>query len=114
MNNKKGFSILEVLVAISILVIIVFTFTTLFSAGFSGIFSAGRKSEALYKVQKEMENAIINKSGNNVTDGTISISFPSLTDPITVTGKFVICDQTYTDSNGNERTVTITSFVPNQ
>lgn len=38
MNNKKGFSILEVLVAISILVIIVFTFTTLFSAGFSGIF----------------------------------------------------------------------------
>jgi prepilin-type N-terminal cleavage/methylation domain-containing protein len=57
-QQKDGFTLVELLVAIAILMIAIFAFTTLFTTSFSGIFRAGRKSEALFTAQEELDNLI--------------------------------------------------------
>lgn len=65
LSNQKGFSLTEVLVALSILTIIIFAYTELFSSSFSGIFTAGNKSKNLFQAQGTIDEKI----GNN-TEGT--------------------------------------------
>lgn len=55
-NQEKGFTLVEVLVAIVILLIVVISFTTLFSSSYKGIAGSGQRSEALFGIQEEIES----------------------------------------------------------
>lgn len=57
-NREEGFTIIEIIIALFILMVILFAFTTLFTGSISGIFGAGHKSSALYEAQREMDNEI--------------------------------------------------------
>ncbi len=74
-KKEEGFTLVEVLVAVSILTIIIFAFTTLFTTSFTGIFGAGRKSEALFKAQEEMDNAIAQGLDESLEEKTLVINF---------------------------------------
>lgn len=106
--NCKGFMVTEILVAITIIALIIAAFEPLLNSSFLNIFSTGRKSSTLYQAQQTTENAIANHG-----TGSDILVLPFAT-PIPVQGSYITINELYTDANGNERTVTITSFVPNK
>ena len=91
LSGEKGFVFMENIVAMSILAIIVVAFTTLLTNSFKGIYSAGTKSEDMFTVQKEMENAINqNASGNPYNlQMTFQDQSNNVTVPIEVSGAVV-------------------------
>lgn len=53
--GSKGFTLVEVLVAMAILMLVIFAYTTLFTSSFENIFRAGERSEKLYLAQQNIE-----------------------------------------------------------
>lgn len=107
--NEKGFSLVEVIVAMAILMIIITAFTALFTGSFSGIFTAGRKSEALYRAQSDMD-AVINSAGTaDYDEDIISVTEKAVTIPFTGAdsinygesdGLLVVVEYPYEDRTG--------------
>lgn len=106
-NNHRGFTIVEILVALSILSLVIFSFSPLISNSFSNIFTAGRKSNALYQAQKQMEN----KFAQGTTEDTSiqTISFPYISDEISVKGKQEQVTYSYEGHSG-----TLIAFITNK
>ena len=57
-SGETGFTLVEVLIAMSILMIIITAYTVLFTGSFENIFRAGEKSDSLFLTQAELENFI--------------------------------------------------------
>ena len=96
LSQEKGFSLIEVLVALAILMISIFAFTTLFTTSFQGIFRAGHKSEAMFEAQEKIDQAIA--AGTNSGADNISIVFNDLT--INLSGEEFEIDYPYDDYSG--------------
>lgn len=95
-KSQKGFTLIEVVVALAILVIIVFSFTIMFTSSFSGIFRAGHKSRALFEAQEEMDNKI---AGNmNSGANAITVQFDQI--DVTVDGEIKEVTYEYEGRNG--------------
>ncbi len=73
LQQERGFTLVEVLIAIVILLIIVISFTTLFTSSYRGITSSGDRSEALFGIQENIERDL--KDANAVVVGSESIVF---------------------------------------
>lgn len=105
-NQQGGFTLVEVLVAIAVLMIVIFSFTLLFTSSFTWIFNAGDKGEALFKAQELMENKIA--EGPNGSGGEpLSISFGEK--QILITGETKVIEHQYDDRN-----ITLYYFYPGQ
>ncbi|QEK12128.1 type II secretion system protein [Crassaminicella thermophila] len=111
-RNKKGVTLVEIIVSIAILGIILTSITTLFSSTFTGVFSAGKKSKAIHKAQMEMEQYIAtsiqtsNIKVKNISTSNYKIVF-SGNPPIKISmrGKEI---QYHNENND----VSLTLFVP--
>jgi len=109
-KNKAGFTLVEIIVSVAILSIIIFAFSILFTTSFSGIFSAGRKSEALFKVQEEMDKKIAEGLSNNFDSSNpdqLTIEFDYRT--VTVEGEIKEEQISY---DNEERLVDLFYFMP--
>lgn len=95
-KTQKGFTLIEVIVAVAILMIIVFSFTLMFTTSFSGIFRAGHKSRALFETQDEMDNKIAGNLNSGVD--SISVQFDQIA--ITVVGEIKEVTYEYEGRNG--------------
>ncbi len=71
--NEKGFTLVEVLIAVFILLIIVIAFTTLFTSSFRGITSSGSRSETLFSLQEDIERNIDDAGAEFI--GNVNIEF---------------------------------------
>ena len=73
-NKQDGFTILEIIIAIAVLMIFLFAFMTLSTSSIGGIFGAGEKSSALFDAQRRVDREIDDgpASGNVVN---LSIKF---------------------------------------
>jgi len=127
LNKSEGFALVEIIVSITLLLIIITAYTSLFTTSFSGIFAAGHKSNATYEMQTDMEKAIAehniilvdvttaNSASGNIITTTVedspdfSIVFNSGT--VSVDGKYISKEVKY-NVEGHERTVSTASFVP--
>jgi prepilin-type N-terminal cleavage/methylation domain-containing protein len=74
LRNDKGLSLVEVLVAITILLIIVIVFAALFNTSIRGIISSGDRSSTLFDLQKDLEAetpvpAILDTQPKNISFG---------------------------------------------
>lgn len=85
-KNKKGFTLIEVILSIALLSIIGIAFLTMFSSGMINITNAGKKSVKTYSAQDSLEKIIydpLNASGSSVsTDTTLNIVFSGTSYPI--------------------------------
>ena len=54
-ENNKGFTLIEIILAIAILGIIIVSFMSIFSSGIKNIFSAGKKDEAISLAANKLE-----------------------------------------------------------
>ncbi len=106
-KTNHGFTLVEIIVAVAVLLIVIFAFTTLFTSAFGGIFTQGRKSEALYdEAQQELEQ--LYEQGASGAE-ILSITFDE--DPakvVNVTGR--VENQAY---NYDNKTGVIDAFIPN-
>jgi prepilin-type N-terminal cleavage/methylation domain-containing protein len=115
LKNKKGMTLIEIIVAIAILGIISVSFFAMFTTGFKGIINAGKYSKAEYVAQKAMENrvagvavaGVTNITANTVNSVALSINFGILS-PITVNGKIELIEY-----NDGEKKINLATFVPN-
>lgn len=107
--NTKGFTLIETVVAMTILFIVIAALLNMVSIGIKGVISSGVKSNSIYAAQSDLDNAISNY--NNSGNDTITINFPT---SITVMGSIITTNELYTDANGNQRAVPLVTFVPNQ
>jgi prepilin-type N-terminal cleavage/methylation domain-containing protein len=104
-KNNTGFTLVEVMVAFAILAIMIFAIINIFNLSYSGIFRAGRKSEALFYAQENMDNSIAGgiESGSELTTHVIVFGGES----ITVTGEEKEIDYNYEGFPG-----TLKYFLP--
>lgn len=58
LNNKKGFTLLELVISMAIIGLLTVGFLQMFTFGLSRIFSAGRYSKAQYLAQQAFENKL--------------------------------------------------------
>jgi len=84
-TNKKGFTIVEVLVAMALLSLAAVAFIALMSFSVSSIFLAGEKSEKIFDAQGEIESEISAQTPSG--DDEVKINFPGAADDLTITGE---------------------------
>ena len=86
LSGDKGFSLVEIVVAMAILSIVAAIFLTLmtFSAGM--IFTAGNKSEQIFETQGEVDNKIVSVDPVG-SETTIKVTFPNGSDVVEVHGE---------------------------
>jgi len=117
-DEEKGFSLLETIVAVSILFIFIIAFSVLFSDSYTSIFVSGYKSEAQYILQEAAENELSNvsktmpevvKQSQNVSG--FEISFDAA-ENIILDGDRLLIETTFSDGKGNQRNINITAFIP--
>lgn len=89
-NNTKGFTLVEILVSIALLGIMAISMLPLFTNGYRWIINAGNKSKIIYVAQEQVENKIVQGASNTLKE--ITITFPSVSDPVIQTGEEVIQD----------------------
>lgn len=106
LTNKNGFTIIEVLVAMAILVLFITAFSALFVQSYTGIMAAGSKNNASYQAQAEVEQRIAEE--NSDSSGTYTITFGSIN--ITINGGKINVDKT---KNGQKSSMlTFIALIP--
>ncbi len=79
-SAENGFTIVEVLIAIIILLITVTSFATLFTSTLRGISSSGERSEALFELQESIERDLKSESESTTgSKGEIDLVFNNVT-----------------------------------
>jgi prepilin-type N-terminal cleavage/methylation domain-containing protein len=117
-RREQAFTLIEVLVAIFILLVVIISFSLLFSDSFINIFASGYKSEAQYKLQDLVENKFlgVDKSLDGVSVSATNISGFSIEfsglGTVSVNGDEYLVNTTFSDARGNQRPVNLTFFVP--
>lgn len=106
-GGGDGFSLVEILVALSIFFIIVFAFLALYTKSFSDVVYSGNKNKALYRAQQELEELI--QSNGSDGEEELEINFLGLVRPIRIRGKI----EQKTVQYGKEN-ATISLFIPNR
>lgn len=79
LKNRKGVTLIEIIIAVAILGIIAAAFLMMFSNGLSTIYFAGNKSRATFSAQSDVDNKILNSS--DVNTDTIYVDFYDIETP---------------------------------
>ncbi len=106
---ERGFTLTEIIVAMSILVLIVFVFTPLFLTSIRSIYFAGDKSTALYEGQSELEVNIAEKQTVDGYEFIFTFGDPGDPEATTIKVPGGLVDVTKTK---NEATAWLSGFVP--
>jgi prepilin-type N-terminal cleavage/methylation domain-containing protein len=75
--NKKGLTLLEVIISIAIIGIIVVSFLSLFSNSFVQVIRSGNKGTSMYSAQTTAEDQLENTSYSESGSTTITVSWGS-------------------------------------
>jgi prepilin-type N-terminal cleavage/methylation domain-containing protein len=93
-KSSHGFSLIELLIAMSIIGLLVAVFFPVIANSYYGIRSAGQKNKVIYQVQQDVENNLLTSNTTEQADQQI-ISFPSVgISNLTVKGKLVTINST--------------------
>lgn len=107
LKRMEGFTLVELMVALAILMLIVFAFTPLLVGSIERIHYAGDKSEALYQGQADMEVNIVQK---DTIDGHEFVFEFGDNTTVTVPGGFIEVEQSVNDAVA--RLSTFLPYVP--
>ena len=117
-NNKKGFTLIEIIVSIAIIGILAVALLSVFTSGYSTIFSMGRKTESSNEAQAFIERVY----QEGIADiNSIAIDFNSNTVVDSSQMNSGLYDQTEPDkvmfhnvnSSGDQPKVTVLVFYEN-
>lgn len=110
--DQRGFTLVELIVSLAILLIISVAFLTLFAGSYSNISISGRKNVLLFSAQKAVEGAI---SQENMEDNKyLSISFNKEVDggPINLEVRGALFTKEIVLEDFKDRKADIAVFIP--
>lgn len=107
---SSGVTLIEIIIALALLSVILIAFLLLFTESFTNIFSAGNKSEALFTIQRELENKL-NEPLPQGEAHMLEIIFPTVSQPIRVDGKIVTINEPYYRGD-NTKNLELKVFIP--
>jgi len=117
--SKKGFSLIELMVAVAILAMAIFGIFHAYSAGFMGMADARDRTVATNYAQEKMED-IRNKSFDKITDespanipGTKFERKVDVADEVAGKLKKVTTEVSWSDRDGNSKYVVIETLIYN-
>lgn len=108
-ESKKGFTLIEVIISISILAIISIAFLSIFGNSITGIWESGRKNISHYEAQNMIESNISNPSNlpGNVTTEPVSITLKFPENNQIISGRKI--DVTYNYGRTTRKLTTFTT-----
>jgi len=71
--NNSAFTLIEIIIALALIGIISITFLTIFSSAYAFLFSAGRKSDAVFSVEKSLETTIASGTSSDTNNISVTI-----------------------------------------
>jgi prepilin-type N-terminal cleavage/methylation domain-containing protein len=66
MKNKKGFTLMEVILSIAIFGIIAIFVVTIFSSGLKNIYRSGKRTEEVFELESKINEEILNEDNGDV------------------------------------------------
>lgn len=109
LKNKKGFTLLEVMIAIAIFGVLSVSLLAVFSMSLSFISQAKLKSSAGYDLQADVETDLNTAITTSASPTAIQIIMPT-TGTINISGTIIVTTDTIALDSGHD--VTITYFKP--
>ncbi len=114
----KGFSLVEIVVAMAILAIVVVSLMTLLNASFSNLFNMGDKTETLNNLQSQMEKAIVSETYRDDDNNNVVVETKKIVDNnairiedaaesilYKIQGLMITVEEEYSDGNGNNKLI---------
>jgi len=97
LKNKRGFTLIEVILSIAILAIISIAFLSMFTSGVVGISNSGKKSVSHYTAQNQIESNISDSENlpSNVVTSTTNIRLTFQGNYYDVSGRKIDVPYTY-------------------
>ncbi|HHY10081.1 MAG TPA: prepilin-type N-terminal cleavage/methylation domain-containing protein [Firmicutes bacterium] len=112
LKTEKGFTLVEVVVALLVLAVITAAVVGIYNSGLLAIFQSGKRTEAIYEVQAKLDQAISKGIAEVAeTDPPLKIHFQGLEKPIEIEGKIVTKDSD-TAFGPQKRKVSASVFIP--
>lgn len=99
-NNNRGMTLIEIVIAIAILGIMSIGLLTMFTSSFKFIVNAGDRSEATFNTQSQAEQALNMKNSDPLAPG-LQIVFPSDGSSITAPGDVIHKSHTENGATAN-------------
>jgi len=112
--NNRGFSLVEILVAITLIAIALWSLVIIMGTGFTNVFTSSHKNQAIYKAQDAIEEKI-NQIEEQIASGSLdSGEGVSETIEINISGNSIFSDGIIIFSQGEEKGVSsmMITFIP--
>lgn len=95
LNNKKGFTLIELIMSLAVLMIILVAFISMFTNGFITVITMGNKSKAAMEGQEIIDRVYVESDITN--EGSLQNSIATILDEEGLSGQYV----DYTDNIAN-------------
>lgn len=102
MKNKKGFTLIEVILSIALIALIAVTILGIFGTGVRNIVRAGNRTEAVFQEQESIDSTINSYDSIEGEDTVLEIDFD---------GKFTV-DVEGKIATSSENNIILKTFVP--
>ena len=86
LKSKRGMSLMEILVALSLLMIIIVGTTPVMLQAYDGLYTAGEYTQDTYEAKSEIENKLATRNTRNVYPG-FTVNFNNLGEVATLNGR---------------------------
>ncbi|MGI6426672.1 MAG: prepilin-type N-terminal cleavage/methylation domain-containing protein [Natronincolaceae bacterium] len=107
MKNKKGFTLMEVILSIAIFGIIAIFVVTIFSSGLKNIYRSGKRTEEVFELESKINEEILNEDNGDVL---IKVDIPGVGEK-EIEGKMITISS---DPLENQHDIEIITFIPNK
>lgn len=108
MKNKRGFTLIEVILSIAILGMIAIFVVTIFGSSLKNISGSGKRTEEVFELESKINEEISNEDDGDIS---IEVNIPGVGEKKIIEGKMIT---TSSKPSEDQHNIEITTFIPNK